>query len=134
MNFWDSFWTIFLWFFFVYVFFAFLYALFIVIGDVFRDDTLNGWLKAVWIVLLAFLPFLTLVVYLIARGKGMTQRSRERARQDQESTEAYIRSAAASGPAASSSPSEEIAKAKALLDSGTISAAEFETLKSKVMV
>lgn len=132
MNFWESFWNIFWWFFIVYALFAFLYALFIVIGDVFRDDSLNGWLKALWIVFLAFLPFLTLLVYMIARGKGMTQRSMERARQSQESTDAYIRSVAASG--AGSSPSEEISKAKALLDSGTISAAEFERIKSKVMV
>lgn len=132
MNFWESFWNIFWWFFCVYALFAFLYALFIVIGDVFRDDSLNGWLKAVWIFFLAFLPFLTLLVYMIARGKGMTQRSMERARQAQESTDAYIRNVAASGSA--SSPSGEISKAKALLDSGTISEAEFERIKSKVMV
>jgi hypothetical protein len=134
MNFWESFWNIFWWFFCVYALFAFLYALFIVIGDVFRDHSLNGWLKAVWILFLAFLPFLTLLVYMIARGKGMTQRSMDRAREAQESTNAYIRSVASSGQGATSSPSEEISKAKALLDSGTISAAEFEKIKSKVMV
>lgn len=128
MNFWDSFWSIFWWFFCVYALFAFLYALFIVIGDVFRDDALNGWLKAVWIFFLAFVPFLTLLVYMIVRGKGMTQRSMDRAREAQKSTDAYIRSVA------TASPSEEIAKAKALLDSGTISADEFERIKSKVMV
>lgn len=128
MNFWDSFWSIFWWFFCVYALFAFLYALFIVIGDVFRDDALNGWLKAVWIFFLAFVPFLTLLVYMIVRGKGMTQRSMDRAREAQKSTDAYIRSVA------TASPSEEISKAKALLDSGTISADEFERIKSKVMV
>jgi hypothetical protein len=128
MNFWESFWNIFWWFFCVYALFAFLYALFIVIGDVFRDDKLNGWLKAVWIFFLAFLPFITLLVYMVARGKGMTQRSMDRARESQKSTDAYIRSVA------SASPSEEISKAKALLDSGTISPEEFERIKSKVMV
>jgi hypothetical protein len=128
MNFWENFWNIFWWFFCVYALFAFLYALFIVIGDVFRDDKLNGWLKAVWIFFLAFLPFLTLLVYMIVRGKGMTQRSMERAREAQKSTDEYIRSVA------TASPSEEISKAKALLDSGTISTDEFERIKSKVMV
>jgi hypothetical protein len=128
MNFWENFWNIFWWFFCVYALFAFLYALFIVIGDVFRDDKLNGWLKAVWIFFLAFLPFLTLLVYMIVRGKGMTQRSMERAREAQNSTDEYIRSVA------TASPSEEISKAKALLDSGTISSDEFERIKSKVMV
>ena len=67
----------------MYAFFAFLYALFIVISDVFRDKDLNGWWKAVWIVFLAFVPFGTLLVYMVARGKGMAQRSMERARRDQ---------------------------------------------------
>lgn len=127
MSFWESFWNIFWWFFWVYALFAFLYALFIVIGDVFRDETLNGWLKAVWIVLLAFLPFVTLLVYLIARGKGMSERHMERARRSQESTDAYIRSVA------TASPTEEISKAKALLDSGAITADEFERIKRKVV-
>ena len=110
MSFWENFWDIFWWFIYVYAFFAFLYALFVIIGDIFRDQELNGWLKAVWIVFLAFLPFLSVLVYLIARGKGMTERARERARQHQEASDAYIRQVA------TASPTEEIAKAKALLD------------------
>ncbi len=57
MSFWENFWDIFWWFIYVYAFFAFLFALFVIIGDIFRDQELNGWLKAVWIVFLAFLPF-----------------------------------------------------------------------------
>ena len=75
MSFWENFWDIFWWFFIVYAFFAFLYALFIVIADVFRDNDLSGWWKAVWIIFLAFVPFLTLLVYMMARGKGMAERS-----------------------------------------------------------
>ena len=75
MSFWENFWDIFWWFIYVYAFFAFLFALFVIIGDIFRDQELNGWLKAVWIVFLAFLPFLGVLVYLIARGKGMTERA-----------------------------------------------------------
>lgn len=126
MSFWESFWDIFWWFFVVYAFFAFLYALFIVISDVFRDKDLNGWWKAVWIVFLAFVPFLTLLVYMVARGKGMAQRSMERAKRDQAEADSYIRSVA------SASPTEEIAKAKALMDAGTISPEEFQRIKARV--
>ncbi|WCI09106.1 SHOCT domain-containing protein [Arthrobacter sp. OVS8] len=128
MSFWENFWDIFWWFIYVYAFFAFLFALFVIISDIFRDKELNGWLKAVWLVFLAFLPFLSVLVYLIARGKGLTERAAERSRQNREATNAYIREAAAA------SPTEEIAKAKALLDAGTISPAEFEKIKSSVLV
>ena len=128
MSFWENFWNIFWWFLCVYAFIAFLYALFVIIGDIFRDHDLNGWLKAIWIVFLAFVPFLSVLVYLIARGKGMVERAGERARKDQEASDAYIRQVA------TASPTEEIAKAKALLDSGTISPDEFEKIKSSVLV
>ena len=128
MSFWENFWNIFWWFFYVYALIAFLYALFAIIGDIFRDHHLSGWLKAVWIVFLAFVPFLGVLVYLIARGKGMVERAGERARKDQEASDAYIRQVA------TASPTEEIAKAKALLDSGTISPEEFEKIKSSVLV
>jgi uncharacterized membrane protein len=128
MSFWENFWNIFWWFFCVYAFIAFLYALFVIIGDIFRDHQLNGWVKAVWLVLLAFLPFLSVLVYLIARGKGMTERTMERARRNQEASDAYIRQVA------SVNPTEEISKAKAILDAGTISPDEYEKIKSSVMV
>ena len=128
MNFWENFWEIFWWFFFVYAIFAFLYALFMVIADLFRDHHLSGWWKAVWIVLLVFIPFLTVLAYMIARGKGMAERSMARARKSQQETDAYIRSVA------TASPTEEIAKAKALMDAGTISAEEFAQIKSKIVV
>jgi hypothetical protein len=127
VSFWENFWDIFWWFFIVYAIFAFLYALFIVIADLFRDHELSGWWKAVWFIFLAFVPFLTLLVYMIARGKGMTERSMERARRNQEEADAYIRQVA------TASPTEEISKAKALLDSGTISPDEFQRLKTRVM-
>lgn len=128
MSFWENFWNIFWWFLYVYALIAFLYALFVIIGDIFRDGQLNGWLKAVWIVFLAFIPILGVLVYLIARGKSMVERAGERARKDQEASDAYIRQVA------TASPAEEIAKAKALLDSGTISPDEFEKIKSSVLV
>ena len=128
MSFWENFWDIFWWFIYVYAFIAFLWALFAVIGVLFRDDTLSGWWKAVWILFLVFVPLLGVLVYVIARGKGMTERSMERARANREASDAYIRSVAAA------SPSDEISKATALRDSGTISADEFERIKTKALV
>lgn len=127
MSFWENFWNIFWWFFCGLVFFAYLFAIFSVIADLFRDHKLNGWWKAVWIVFLIFFPFLSLLVYLAARGEGMALRSMERARQDQTEANGYIRHSAMT------SPSDEITKAKALFDAGTISAAEFDQIRSKVI-
>lgn len=128
MSFFENFWDIFWWFFTLYAFIGYLYALFAVIGDVFRDRDLNGWGKALWLIALLFLPFLTILVYLVARGNGMTQRSMEMAHQRQAASEAYIRSVAAS------SPSDEISKAKVLLDAGTITPSEFDAIKAKIAV
>ena len=128
MSFWENFWDFFWWFFCVYAFVAFLWLLFAVFGDLFRDDKLSGWLKAVWILFLVFVPLLGVLVYVIARGKGMTERSMERARANREASDAYIRSVA------TASPSEEISKATALRDAGTISADEFERIKTKALV
>ena len=127
MDFWENFWNIIWWFVWVFAFTTYLIAVFMIIGDIFRDHTLNGWLKAVWMIFLIFVPFLTALIYLIARGRGMTERSAERARLNQEYTESYIRNVAGS------SPSEEIARAKALLDSGTITESDYEKIKTRVL-
>lgn len=124
-NFWDFIWLLF-W---TFAFVAYLFAIFAIIGDLFRDHKLNGWWKALWIIFLIFLPFLTALVYLIARGKGMAERSQAAATQSQQAANDYIRSAAGT----SASPSEEIAKAKALLDAGSITQAEFDSLKAKAL-
>ena len=129
MNFWESFWDIIWWFFWVFAFVAYLMALFAIIGDLFRDHKLNGWAKAVWIIFLIFVPFLTALVYLIARGSGMAERSQKEVRQYQAATDEYIRQTA--GTAAS--PADEIAKAKSLLDAGTISQGEYDRLKAKAL-
>lgn len=127
MGFWENFWDIiglFLW---AFVFIAYLMALFAIIGDLFRDRKLNGWWKALWIIFLIFLPFLTALVYLIARGRGMAERSVREATQAQTAADEYIRSVAASSPA------DEIAKAKSLLDAGTITQQEYEMLKARAL-
>ncbi|HEU0182669.1 MAG TPA: SHOCT domain-containing protein [Agromyces mariniharenae] len=128
MSFWNSLGDILWWTLWFFAFFAYLWAVIAIITDLFRDHKLNGWWKAVWIIFLVFVPFLTALVYLIARGSGMAERAQKEARQMQAATDDYIRATAGSA-----SPSDEIAKAKALLDAGTISQAEYDQLKARAL-
>jgi hypothetical protein len=121
------FWEILGWMLWATVFIGYLFALFAIITDLFRDRELNGWWKALWVVFLIFLPFLTALIYLIARGQGMAERSGRAAREAEDAAQTYIREVAGS------SPSEEIAAAAALLEAGSISTAEFEQLKAKAL-
>jgi hypothetical protein len=127
MNFWVDFWAILGWMLWAVVFIGYLFALFAIVGDLFRDRTLNGWWKAVWIILLIFLPFLTALVYIIARGEGMAERSDQAARNAEIAAQSYIREVAGK------TPSEEISAASALLASGSISQEEFDRLKAKAL-
>lgn len=127
MSFWDSFWNILWIFFWSFAFIAYLMALFSVITDLFRDHKLNGWWKALWIICLIFIPFLTVLVYVIARGPGMSRRAEERAQEAQAAANQYIRHVA------TSSSADEIAKAKALLDAGTITPDEYAALKARAL-
>ena len=114
-----------------FVFVAYLFLLFYILTDLFRDHQLSGWFKALWIVFLIFMPYLTALVYIIARGKGMAERQGAMVRQEQSDTDAYIKNVAATGGA--KSPAQNIADAKALLDAGTINTPEFEQLKAKAL-
>jgi hypothetical protein len=124
MNFWDFV----VWVFWAYVFFAVLMIFFTIVSDIFRDRSLNGWLKAVWLIFLVFVPFISMLVYLIARGRSMTERRMQSMAEARQETDAYIRAVATP-----TSPAEEIAKAQALLDSGSISRAEFDGLKARAL-
>ena len=124
MTFWNWVELLIWWF----LFFAYLVILFQILSDLFRDKDLSGWLKAVWIVFLIIFPFLTALVYVIARGKGMAERNQRAAIQAKADTDEYIR-----GVAGGKSPADHIADAKALLDSGAINQAEFEQLKAKAL-
>lgn len=128
-GFWGSFWDLIWWFLWAFIFVAYLFALFAVISDLFRDRKLNGWWKAVWIIFLIFVPFLTLLIYLIARGPGMAERNMADAKKYQAAQDDYIKQVAGAG----ASPSDEIAKAKSLLDAGTISQAEYDQLKARAL-
>ncbi|WP_136036650.1 SHOCT domain-containing protein [Microbacterium sp. K35] len=127
MSFWESFWDIIWWFFWVFVFVSYLMVLFNIVADLFRDHTLNGWWKAVWIIFLIFVPFLTALIYLIARGRGMAERAAASYRQQQDAADTYIRSVAGT------SATDEIEKASKLLAAGTITDAEFAAIKARAL-
>jgi hypothetical protein len=124
MSFWDFFWLL-VW---SYVFFAYLMVMFRIITDLFRDPEVGGGMKALWLIALLVFPFLTALVYLITRGRGMAERQLAAMRETQGRTDEYIKSVAGPG-----NPSEQIASAKALLDDGTISRTEFDRLKAKAL-
>ncbi|MFJ6415360.1 SHOCT domain-containing protein [Paeniglutamicibacter sp. NPDC091659] len=127
MDFWASFWNI-IWFFVsAFIFIAYLIALFSIITDLFRDRELSGGLKALWFIALIFVSLPTALIYLIVRGKGMAERSRKNIEESTRAAEDYIRTVA------QVSPSDEIAKAKALHESGAITAEEYEHLKARAL-
>jgi predicted PurR-regulated permease PerM len=120
----DVLWTIII--FFVWV--AWLMILFRIIADVFRRHDISGWGKALWLIFVIVVPFLGVLIYLIANGQGMAKRDVERSRAAQAQFDDYVASVAESrGPAA------EIDKAKQLLDSGAITQAEFDAIKAKAI-
>jgi hypothetical protein len=110
-----------------FLFVAYLFVLFQIVTDLFRDTETGGVAKAIWIVALVFLPMLTAIVYIIARGKGMATRQQASFNRMKSESESYIREVAGRSPAA------DIAEAKALLDAGTITQGEFERLKAKAL-
>ena len=102
--------------------------LFAVFADIFRRHDLSGWGKAGWLIFTIVLPFLGVFVYLISQNHGMTARNIERAQASRAQFDDYVRETASSGGAAA-----EIERAKALLDGGAISPAEFDALKQKAL-
>jgi len=123
-TFWDFFWYL-VW---IFLFVAYLMVLFQILTDMFRDRELSGWWKAVWVVFLIFVPLITALIYLIARGRGMSERQLAAVKSAKADTDAYIQSVAQQA-----SPAEHIASAKQLLDAGTITPEEFERLKAKAL-
>ena len=111
-----------------FAFVAYLMVIFAIIGDLFRDQDTSGWVKAAWIVALIFVPLFTSLVYLIFRGSSMSERSQRSAEVARKQQEAFIRETADK-----STPADEIAQARALLDAGVISQEEYESLKAKAL-
>jgi hypothetical protein len=113
-----------------FLFFAWFMCLFWVIGDIFRSNDLGGGGKTLWILFVIVIPWLGILVYVIARGKGMQERQIEQAKQMQQAQVEYIQSVAATS---SGNAADQIASAKGLLDSGAITQAEFDQMKAKAL-
>jgi len=94
----------------------------------FSDRTLSGWAKVGWSLVLIFLPWLGAFIYIVTRGRSMGQRQMAAMEQQQAAQDEYIKRVAATA-----SPTDQVANAKALLDSGAINQAEFDTLKAKAL-
>ncbi|MEV5959363.1 SHOCT domain-containing protein [Streptomyces sp. NPDC051987] len=124
----SAFWTM-LW---LFLWIMWLVLLFRVIVDIFRDDSMGGWAKAGWLALCIVVPFLGVLIYVIARGKGMGEREVAQARDQQKAFESYIRQTAQSGPGQSSSV-DELAKLSEMKSRGDISDEEFRKAKALVL-
>ena len=122
----NLFWTM-LWFF---LFVAWIYLLIVVVTDIFRSDDLSGWGKALWVLFVVIVPWLGILVYLIARGGKMSARAASDYQRRDEEMRTYVREAAGTS---GQSTADELTKLAALRDSGTITAAEFEQQKAKLL-
>ncbi len=113
------------------IFFAwviFIWIAITVLIDVFRRRDISGWGKAAWVIFVVILPWIGVLVYLIANHDGMTERRMKETQASQAQFDEYVRKTAGTGGAAS-----EIERAKQLLDSGAITQAEFDTIKAKAL-
>lgn len=120
----EVFWT-------MLIFFAFviwIWILITVLADIFRRHDTSGFAKVLWIIVIIVLPYFGVFVYLIAEHKGMTERAIKQQEAAQSQMDKYVQSVAGK-----TDPAEQIAKAKGLLDSGTISQAEFDQIKQKAL-
>lgn len=111
----------------VFAWIIWFWLLISVFSDLFRRQDTSGWAKAAWIVFVILLPYVGVLVYLIAEHEGIAERNTQRAQAAQQQFDQYVRSASASDP------SEQIAKAKGLLDSGAITQAEYDQIKAKAL-
>ena len=121
----GMFWTFLL--FFIWI--AWIVVLFRVIFDIFRSKDLGGFSKAFWVIFVILLPFLGVLVYLIARGHSMTERDYQDAKSQEQAFQAYVRSAAGTGGGSA----DELTKLADLRDKGVISDAEFQAQKAKLL-
>jgi hypothetical protein len=113
-----------------FLFVAWIYLLIVIATDIFRSRDLGGWAKALWVLFLVILPILGSLVYLIARGRGMAERRGEDYLQREQAFRSYVQDAASG----SMSTADELEKLARLRDAGTITGAEFEAQKAKLLV
>jgi type VI protein secretion system component VasK len=112
----------------IFAWIIWFWLLITVFADLFRRHDISGWVKALWIIFVIILPFLGVLVYLIAESHGMADRNQKQAQAAQSQFDDYVKTVAAQ-----SDPTEQIAKAKGLLDSGAITQAEFDSIKAKAL-
>ena len=122
-------WEVFVSMFWFMLLFAWIWLLITILSDIFRDRTLGGWSKALWVLFIIILPWLGALVYLIVRGGSMHERARRTAEANEANFRAYVQDAAGS----SASTADEIRKLAELRDSGAITAAEYESAKAKIL-
>jgi len=120
----DFLWSL-LVFFFIVIFFILMFQ---VIVDLFRRHDISGWKKTVWIVVLILLPYIGVFAYLIINSAGMAERNIREVQRSQEQFDDYVKKVAVS-----EGPADQIAKAKQLLEAGTISQEEFDAIKAKAV-
>jgi uncharacterized membrane protein YcjF (UPF0283 family) len=126
MDIWDVMVSIF-WF---MILFAWI-ALFVhIIGDLFRDQEASGWAKAAWTVFLILLPWLGCLVYLIVRGRSMSERAQQQAQRNEQEFRRYVQTVAAPS---GESTADELAKLVDLRDRGAISPEDYDRAKAKVL-
>jgi ABC-type multidrug transport system fused ATPase/permease subunit len=111
----------------IFFFVIWIWILITILSDLFRDHELSGWGKAAWVLFLVFIPFLTALVYLIARGSGMRERAIKAQAEAKQHMDSYIREQA------HSSPADELHKLNDLKEKGAISAEEFDRAKEKLL-
>lgn len=111
----------------VFLFVVWIWILFTIIGDLFRDHDMSGWGKALWIVFLVFIPYIGMLVYLIARGSGMRERSLQAQSEAKHHFDSYVQEQA------HTSPADELHKLNDLKEKGALSAEEFDRAKAKLL-
>jgi hypothetical protein len=111
----------------VFFFVIWIWILIVILNDLFRDHELSGWVKAVWVLFLVFVPFITALIYLIARGSGMRERTIRAQAEAKQHMDTYIREQA------SGSPVDELHKLQELKEKGALSDEEFDKAKAKLL-
>ena len=112
----------------VFFFVIWIWILITILTDLFRDHALSGWAKAAWVLFLVFIPFLTALIYLIARGAGMRERAIKAQAEAKQHFDTYVREQAHGG-----SPADELHKLNDLKEKGAISSEEFDKAKAKLL-
>jgi Short C-terminal domain/Phospholipase_D-nuclease N-terminal len=129
----PSFWDVILWVFWFMLLVAWLSLVFRIIGDLFRDRELGGGAKALWMLFILFLPWVGVLAYLLARGGGMAERDVRAGQEQEQAFRTYVQQAAGTGGGGGGGVADELKKLAELRDSGTITPADYESAKAKVL-